>query len=105
MVLELKQFTDMKFKDTKKILDKISENTGYNYTIIDDMEDGCVGYSLETNGLHTLFEYGQCGDAYCMNNKCDWVEYEEWLYCNTLRSLPYVEENLRPYFYESDFYK
>ena len=37
--------------------------------------------------------------------KWDYSEYEEWLYCNTLRSLPYIEENLRPYFYESDFYK
>lgn len=104
MVLELKQFTDMKFKDTKKILDKLSEKTGYNYTIIDGMEDGCIGYSLETDGLHTLFEYGQCGEAFCMNNKCEWLEYEEWLYSNTLRSLPYVEENIRPYFYESELY-
>lgn len=103
MVLELKQFTDMKFKDTKKILDKLSEKTGYNYAIIDDMEDGCVGYSLETDGLHTIFEYGQCGDAYCMKNKCEWIEYENQLYCKTLRVLPYVKENLRPYFYDFEF--
>lgn len=38
-----------------------------------------------------------------MNNKCEWGEYDDWLYTNTLRSLPYVEENLRPYFYESWF--
>ena len=104
MVIELKQFTDMEFKDTKKILDKISEKTGYNYTVIDDMEDGCVGYSLETDGLHTLFEYGQCGDAYCMNNKCAWTDYEERLCFQALRSLPFIEENIRPYFYDSDFY-
>ena len=104
MVIELKQFTDMEFKDTKKILDKISEKTGFDYTVIADMEDGCVGYSLETDGLHTLFEYGQCGDAYCMNKKCEWIAYEKWLYCKTLRSLPYIEKNIRPYFYDFDFY-
>lgn len=103
MVLELKQFTDMKYEDTKKILDKISEKTGYNYAIIDDMEDGCVGYSLETDGLHTIFEYGQCGDAYCMNNKCEWIEYEKQLYFNTLKVLSYVEENIRPYFYDFEY--
>lgn len=105
MVLELKQFTDMEFKDTKKILDKISEKTGFNYTVIDDMEDGCVGYSLETDGLHTLFEYGQCGDTYCMNNKCEWREYEKLFCYKKLRSLLYIEENIRPYFYNFDFYR
>ena len=103
MVLELKQFTDMKYKDTKKILDKISEKTGYNYAIIDDMEDGCVGYSLETHGLHTIFEYGQCGDAYCMNNRCEWIDYEYFLFNDTLRRLPYVEENIRPYFHGFEY--
>ena len=91
-------------KSYEEMLDQLKEVGEYaekDCLLLDGFEGGLVGYILNGDEFHAVYDKEKMLQYYIITNECTYEDAVEWFEYNTLRSLPYCAADVRPVIMET----